>query len=166
VQNPLNNRVFLLLGTNLGIRLENLLVARQQVGITAGNIIRASSIYETAAWGKTDQANFLNQVIEIETSLAPVELLNTVLSIEERMGRSREVKWGPRTIDIDILLYDTIIITSDLLTVPHPSLHERRFTLVPLAEIAGNLMHPVFQQKIDLLLANCKDPLPVTKVDL
>lgn len=166
MQNPLTNRVFLLLGTNLGNRSDNLLVAIEQVQITAGKIIQASSIYETAAWGKTDQANFLNQVIEIETALAPIDLLNALLSIEEQMGRSREIKWGPRIIDIDILLYDEIVVTSDTLTVPHPALHERKFTLVPLAEIAGDQVHPIFQKKISELLAICSDPLPVTKIAL
>jgi 2-amino-4-hydroxy-6-hydroxymethyldihydropteridine diphosphokinase len=164
VQNPLINRVFLLLGTNLGNRTENLLVAKERVEITAGKIIQTSSVYETAAWGITDQGNFLNQVIEIETTLAPAELLNTVLSIEERMGRSREKKWGPRVIDIDILLYDEIIVTSDRLTVPHASLHQRKFTLVPLAEIAGDIVHPVFQKKIKDLLITCDDTLQVTKI--
>jgi 2-amino-4-hydroxy-6-hydroxymethyldihydropteridine diphosphokinase len=166
VQNPLNNRVFLLLGTNLGNRSENLLVARKQVEITAGKIIRASSVYETAAWGNVDQANFFNQVVEIETNLAPVELLHAVLSIEEQMGRIREIKWGPRIIDIDILLYDEIIITTDFLSIPHPALHQRRFTLVPLAEIAAEQIHPVLQKTITELLSMCEDQLFVTKVNL
>ena len=166
MQNGLNNRVFLLLGTNLGNRSENLLVARQHLQITVGRIIEASSIYETAAWGNTAQQSFLNQVVSIETMLTPAEVLSEVLSIEAQMGRVREIKWGPRIIDIDILFFEDIIISSETLTIPHPALHERRFTLVPMAEIAGEFIHPVLQKNILDLLRVCRDQLPVTKVNL
>jgi 2-amino-4-hydroxy-6-hydroxymethyldihydropteridine diphosphokinase len=166
VQNELNNRVFLLLGTNVGDRFRNLLVAKDLLEITAGKIINASSIYETAAWGKTDQSSFLNEVIEVSTVQSPFELLSTILEIEQKMGRLREMKWGPRIIDVDLLLYEEVIIKSENLIVPHPELHKRRFTLVPLAEIAPDLIHPVLQKKFSELLSQCEDKLPVKKVSL
>lgn len=166
MQNGLNNKVFLLLGTNLGNRSQNLLVARQHLEITVGKIIQESSIYETAAWGNTAQQSFLNQVVSIETMMAPIELLDGVLSIEAQMGRVREIKWGPRVIDIDILFFGDIIVASETLTIPHPALHERRFTLVPMAEIAGDFIHPVLQKNTLELLRVCSDPLRVTKVSL
>ena len=166
MQNELTNRVFLLLGTNLGDRPRNLLVAKDLLEITAGKIIHRSSIYETAAWGKTDQAGFLNEVIELTTLLTPQALLSTIHEIEGQMGRVREVKWGPRLIDIDILFYSDCIVTSENLVIPNPALHTRRFTLTPLAEIAGDLVHPVFQKTIDELLSHCEDQLAVSKVNL
>jgi 2-amino-4-hydroxy-6-hydroxymethyldihydropteridine diphosphokinase len=166
VQNESTNHVFLLLGTNLGDRFENLLVARNHVAITTGKIITESSIYETAAWGKTDQGPFLNQVIEIETDSTPTALLAQLLSIESIMGRVREEKWGPRLIDLDILLYDEIIVQSESLTIPHPALHRRRFTLIPLAEIAANIVHPVLQKSIATLLKECSDDSAVHRLPL
>jgi 2-amino-4-hydroxy-6-hydroxymethyldihydropteridine diphosphokinase len=166
VQNEQNNRVFLLLGTNEGDRNRNLLVAKELLEITAGKIIKRSSTYETAAWGKTDQGSFLNEVVEISTLQSPHELLSSILSIEEQMGRLRDIKWGPRIIDIDLLFYSDIIIESENLNVPHPALHKRRFTLLPLAEIAGDFIHPSFQKKISELLLQCEDQLPVVKVNL
>ena len=158
------NTVFLLLGTNLGDRFHHLLVAQEQIGITAGEIIATSSIYETSAWGQTNQPSFLNQVLKIDSSLSPEALLTELLKIETNMGRTREIKWGPRIIDIDILLFDQIIIQSERLSIPHPAMHLRRFTLTPLAELAPGFIHPVFQKSIAELLRDCEDPLVVEKV--
>lgn len=153
--------VFLLLGTNLGDRKKNLTVARNAIELAVGPITRASAVYETAAWGKTDQGEFLNQAVEIETILSPEKVLEEILNIERDMGRKRDVKWGERIMDIDILLYENKIIDGPQLRIPHPELPNRRFALVPLAEIAGDVIHPINKKSIQALLASCPDTLPV-----
>jgi 2-amino-4-hydroxy-6-hydroxymethyldihydropteridine diphosphokinase len=125
--------------------------------------LQVSSIYETAAWGMENQEAFLNQVLEIETNLNPDELLQSILQIEEGLGRKRELKYGPRTIDIDILFFNDQVIDQEGLKIPHPQLQNRRFVLVPLNEIASNKIHPIFKKTISQLLAECPDPLTVNK---
>lgn len=129
------------------------------------NIIQRSAVYETAAWGKTDQPAFLNQCLEIETHLSSFELLAILLNIEKEIGRKRggEDRYGPRTIDIDLLLFNNEITTTDTLTLPHPQLPNRRFALMPLAAIAGSVRHPVLDKTIDELLEECNDHLPVKR---
>jgi 2-amino-4-hydroxy-6-hydroxymethyldihydropteridine diphosphokinase len=127
-------------------------------------VSNASSIYETAAWGKNDQPAFLNQVLEIETALSPPQLLKTILAIEENIGRVRQEKYGPRIIDIDILLFNDEVLHLPMLKIPHPQLQNRRFVLVPLAEIAPDLIHPVFKKTIAELLAICPDKLEVSRI--
>ncbi len=158
----MNNGIFLLLGTNLGDRSQHLAAARAQIEAKAGKIMKASAVYVTAAWGKTDQPDFYNQVIEIESILSPNELLSTTLSIEEAMGRVRTEAWGARTLDIDILLYGNVIVEREQLTIPHPRMNNRRFTLVPLADRAPEIIHPVEQKSIRELLARCTDTLEVS----
>lgn len=157
------NTAYLLTGGNVGNRLEYLAKAQEAISRRCGNIESLSSIYETAAWGKTDQPAFLNQVIGLQTSFAAPALLEKILSIEQQIGRIREEKYGPRTIDIDILLFGDQSIDTPGLEVPHPRLPERRFALVPLAEIAPNLVHPVLRVPISRLLDQCTDPLTVKK---
>ena len=157
----MKKRIFLLLGTNLGDRKKNLTEARNAIELQVGSIIRASSIYETKAWGKTDQPDFLNQALEVETRFSPTRVLQEILAIEESLGRTRKEKWRERVIDIDILLYENEIITSQDLTIPHPQLPNRRFALVPLAEITGGLIHPLLQISIDDLVKQCPDSLEV-----
>lgn len=157
----MSNGIFLLLGTNLGDRSEHLVTARALIEAKAGKIIKASAIYRTAAWGKTDQPDFYNQVIEIESILSPDELLKITLGIEADMGRVRTEAWGARTIDIDILLYSDIIVEREHLIIPHPRMNNRKFTLIPLAEIAPEVMHPVARKTIRELLAICNDTLDV-----
>lgn len=157
----MNNGIFLLLGSNLGDRSEHLATARALIESKAGKIIKTSAIYQTAAWGKTDQPDFYNQVIEIETILSPDDLLKTTLGIEVDMGRVRTETWGARTIDIDILLYSDIIVEHEHLIIPHPRMNNRKFTLIPLAEIAPGVIHPITQKTIRELLAICTDDLNV-----
>jgi 2-amino-4-hydroxy-6-hydroxymethyldihydropteridine diphosphokinase len=158
--------VFLLLGSNLGNPLSNLTEARQHISRQAGKIITQSSVYKTAAWGNTDQPDFYNQALEIQAYKTPQETLDTVLDIEKAMGRTRKTQWGSRLIDIDILLWDNEIIDRPTLSVPHPHLHHRRFVLIPLAEIAPEIIHPTLRKSITQLLLQCTDNLAVEKLRL
>jgi 2-amino-4-hydroxy-6-hydroxymethyldihydropteridine diphosphokinase len=158
------NKVFLLIGGNIGDRLQNLHQAIDGLSAVCGPIIQQSAVYETAAWGITDQAAFLNQALLLTTSLPPQELITTILSVEEEMGRRRMEKFGPRVIDIDILFFNDDIINEPNLIVPHPQLQNRRFALAPMHEIAPELVHPVLNKTIAQLLAECKDELPVKRL--
>lgn len=158
------NTVFLLTGGNLGDRFFNLRRAKELIQQTCGLIVKESSIYKTAAWGFTGQPDFYNQALQLETNFSPENLMQTLLSIEEKMGRKRGIKMGPRIIDIDILLMNDMILNSPHLTIPHPRLAERRFALTPLAEIAPEVIHPVLHTSVKELLAACKDNLPVYKI--
>lgn len=158
------HRVFISLGANLGDRGASLSEARQRLNAGGLREIRASSLYETAAWGQENQQPFYNQVLEMETFLPPRELMHFLLDIEQQMGRVREEKYGPRKIDLDILFYDDAVIDETALTIPHPYLHQRRFVLTPLAEIAPALVHPVLNKTIRELEKDCSDTLPVQKI--
>jgi 2-amino-4-hydroxy-6-hydroxymethyldihydropteridine diphosphokinase len=160
----MKNITFLLLGSNLGDRKKNLSTARNAIEISVGDVLKASSIYETGAWGKTNQPDFLNQALKVQTTLSPEDLLAEILKIELTMGRRREVHWGERTIDIDILLYETAIISLPSLTIPHPQLQNRRFALEPLAEIGGAEIHPVLGLTIQQILEKCSDVLEVHRI--
>jgi 2-amino-4-hydroxy-6-hydroxymethyldihydropteridine diphosphokinase len=158
------NKAYLLIGGNMGDRKGFLAAATIKIWEECGEITRQSSIYQTAAWGIEQQAPFLNQALKIETHLNADELLKTILSVEETLGRKREVKYGPRIIDIDILLFNNEIIRSEGLTVPHPQMQVRRFVLLPLCEIAPDEMHPVLQKSIAQLVEECTDTLTVQKI--
>lgn len=158
--------VFLLLGSNLGERLTNLLEARQQISRQLGKIVTASAIYRTAAWGDEAQPDFFNQAIEIEPFAKSHETLLSLLEIEKKMGRVRHEKWGARLIDIDILLWGNDHVELPDLIIPHPHLQSRKFVLVPLAEIAPHTVHPLLKKNIVQLLAECKDTLSVSRVEL
>lgn len=158
------NEVYLLTGGNMGDRMVNLGRARDAVIRECGRIIKTSSVYETAPWGEEDQPAFLNQVLVVLTGLEPEDLLQAILSIERSLGRTREKKYGPRLIDIDILFYNNEVISKPGLVVPHPRMQFRRFVLEPLAELSPGKKHPVLHQTISSLLAECTDPLSVNKI--
>jgi 2-amino-4-hydroxy-6-hydroxymethyldihydropteridine diphosphokinase len=155
------NSTYLLIGGNLGNRIENLAMARSLIENELGKIIKASSIYETAAWGITEQPDFLNQVLLIKTKFSPEKMMQLILSIENKMGRVRTQKNASRIIDIDILFFNDEIISNENLTIPHPEIQNRKFALIPLNEIASDLVHPVFKQSIKNLLSTSKDKLQV-----
>jgi len=162
------NSVYIILGGNLGDKRKNLEIALQVISQKIGKIQRQSLIYETEPWGFEDSKNFFNQVIEIDTSLNPSELLERIKKIEERFGRSenQSPKYQSRQMDIDILFFNDEIIKLPGLVIPHPRLHERNFVLVPLSELAADLVHPIFNQTILQLKAACKDKKwtkPVTR---
>ena len=159
------NEVYLLIGGNMGDRMMYLTKAKKEIEKQCGQIVQQSSVYETAAWGMEEQAAFLNQVLEIETQLSPQQLLKAILTIEETLGRKRNIKYGPRLIDIDILLFGDAIIDVHGLKVPHPQMQHRRFVLEPLNEIAPEKIHPVLQKTIAQLLSACTDPLTVNKIN-
>ena len=155
---------YLLLGSNLGNSKSYIAAALSEIEAKLGRIVKSSSLYQTASWGKHDQPDFLNQVIELKTMLSPQDLLSGILSIEADMGRKRVEKWGSRIIDIDILLYEDQIINEPDLSIPHPYLAFRRFCLMPLCEIAPEFMHPLLGKNIQELLLELSDDLLVKKL--
>lgn len=157
------NTCYILLGTNQGEKALNLKTARKKIGETLGVVKQFSAIYETEPWGRSEQDTFLNQVLEVETTNDPEQTLSLCLDIEKAMGRVRIEKWMERIIDIDILYFNDAIISTDVLVVPHPEIQNRRFTLVPLVEIASDYIHPVMKKSNKDLLDTCPDPLNVKR---
>ena len=156
---------FLLLGSNQGNRLKILGHAEQEIRHKIGEIKLASSLYETEPWGFSPGQEFLNMVIQINTRLPAEVVLKKILNIEQELGRVRNSKgYTSRMIDIDILFYDNEIVDKPNLQIPHPRLHERMFTLIPLNEISPEKIHPVFGKNISELLAGCTDKLDVKKI--
>lgn len=158
------NTIYLLLGSNMGNSSAQLLAAQKNIATEIGNIKAASSLYSTAAWGNTNQADFLNQVLIVDTSLTAFKLLKSALAIEKKMGRLRTIKNAPRIIDIDILFFNSDIIETKNLTIPHPEIQNRRFVLTPLDELSPNFVHPSLTKTIHRLLIECKDSLNVQKI--
>ena len=160
------NTAYLLLGSNLKNPEQQLFSARNLIAAEIGEILNTSSLYTTAAWGKTDQPDFLNQVIVVNTNFSAEKLMETILKIEANMGRIRTQKNAPREIDIDILFFNNDIIDLPELIVPHPLLQERKFVLIPLNEIAPNYKHPILLKTNQELLEICTDRLDVQKKDI
>ncbi|MEN0045433.1 MAG: 2-amino-4-hydroxy-6-hydroxymethyldihydropteridine diphosphokinase [Bacteroidota bacterium] len=154
-------KTYLLIGGNLGDRQKNLEIARTAIQAEIGKIVQASSIYETAAWGVTDQPDFLNQALEVHTNLLPFEILDKIQQIEQQMGRVKLQKWGTRIMDIDILFYGSEIIQTQRLTIPHLGIPNRNFVLVPMQEIAAELKHPLLKKTIESISLACPDLLEV-----
>ena len=152
--------IIILLGTNMGDRLENLSQAKTLMAPYV-QILQESKIYQTAAWGNTDQADFLNQGINVETDLSAEELMHVLLAIESKMGRERMQKWEPRIIDLDIIFYRQEIHQTSLIQIPHPELQNRAFVLQPLLDLNPQFKHPIFQQSIAELWDLCPDQLSV-----
>ncbi len=153
-----------LLGGNIGDREGFLASSIEELAVRCGKVTKTSMLYETKAWGVEDQQDFLNQVVEVNSNLDPKDFLNTILTIEKDLGRVRYRKWGERVIDIDILFVENQVIDTKELKVPHPFLHERRFTLTPLVELFPDFIHPVFNKSNKELLNDCSDPLTVKKL--
>lgn len=156
---------YLLLGSNLGDSRKYIQDALNSISEQVGQLKGSSSLYQTASWGKEDQPDFINQVVVVETKLIPQQLLENILVIETKLGRERVDKWGSRTIDIDLLFYGNRVIQEDNLVVPHPFLHQRRFTLMPLVELNPQFIHPVFNQTIKELYEKLEDNLSVLKLE-
>jgi 2-amino-4-hydroxy-6-hydroxymethyldihydropteridine diphosphokinase len=152
------------LGSNLGNRVLNLNIAIQKIQEEIGNIIAESSIYESAPWGFDSKTTFLNQVIEIETELAPIQLLNSLLKIENELGRTRNLStYESRIIDLDILFYGDEILNTEALILPHPRIQDRKFVLMPMNEILPEFVHPQLKKTIQQLFDECPDKLWVKK---
>lgn len=154
----MKNIVFLLIGGNIGNKLQLIEQAESLIEQQIGTIIKKSSIYETEPWGFTAENNFLNAVLLVETELSPSSVLQISQKIENILGRKRTTSgYASRTMDIDILFFNDLILNTELLVIPHPKLHERKFTLLPLQEIAPHKIHPAFEMDVCSLSMSCND---------
>jgi len=158
-----SRRLYLLLGTNLGNRIQNILLAKVHLDAFFETEGKMSSLFETAAWGNTNQPGFINTALEYETHFEAAEILVAINKIEALLGRERIEKWGPRLIDIDILFLGNEIVKTENLQIPHAEIQNRRFALVPMHQLNPQFIHPVFNKNIAELLEVCPDNLKVKK---
>lgn len=156
-------KLYLLNGANIGNRVDNLKKAELMLSEAFGKALKVSEIYETQAWGKTNQPNFFNQALIYQSNLAPLKLLKVVKTIEKKIGGEHKEKWAARKMDIDIIFYDDLVYESEQLTLPHALMHLRNFVLKPLNEIAAEYTHPKLKVSVSQLLAASKDKLNVIK---
>ncbi len=158
-------RVLLSIGSNLSHRMRRCKEAIEKLRMEEGiTVVRCSSFYETSPWGRKDQPDFINAAVEVETELSPFELLGLVKNMEIELGREEGERWGPRIIDLDIILWEDKIIDNRELKIPHPEMHRRRFVLEPLCEIAPERVHPILGRTVRELLHGCEDTEKVRKV--
>ena len=156
--------VYIGFGSNIGDRLAHIQNAIRALSKTEGiTLEKISSVYKTDPVGYETQAQFLNGVVAIQTHLPPLSLLHTLKNIETAIGRQHRIRWGPREIDLDILIYGDLCLQTEKLVIPHPEMHLRRFVLAPLAEIAPDVVHPVFQETVQTLLEHLEDDKSVRK---
>jgi 2-amino-4-hydroxy-6-hydroxymethyldihydropteridine diphosphokinase len=164
----MKNTVYLSLGSSRGDRAGNLQKAITAIGQSEAKIVSVSSVYETEPWGFTMDGSFLNLALAVQTEMTPPQLLQWLLETEKKMGRVRikEEGYSSRIIDIDILFFEDIVIDEPGITIPHPRIHERRFVLTPLHEIAARFTHPVLKRTVAELLNDCNDSCKVYKTNL
>jgi len=162
----MDNIAYIGIGSNQGNKVENCRRAIEIIGSYKTNhLLKQSSFYQTEPWGYNEQGDFINAVIKMGTSLSPLHLLSILQRVERKLGRKENGKWGPRTIDLDILFYNDHTFESPHLTIPHPLLHLRGFVLIPLKEIDHHLIHPVFNQTVSQLVEGLNDDKRATKLD-
>jgi len=156
-----NKKYILLLGSNLGNSENQIKEAIRGITNTSGNVIYQSSLYQTESWGPVKQNDFLNQMVVVESIYPPVLLMKKILNLELKLGRKRKEKYGPRTIDIDILFNENNVVNHPYLTLPHPEISKRKFVLLPLFAFNSKLKHPILNKSIKQLLQECEDTLIV-----
>ena len=160
-----SKRIILHTGSNKGDPQSQLREAIERIEVLIGPVVQQSSVYETEAWGKSDQPNFYNQALEVNSDYEPQKVLELIHEIENEMGRRREEKWGERVIDIDIIFYEDEVLKTEKLTLPHPYMHQRNFVLIPVMEIAPEFVHPELGETVEELYFRSQDTLEVIMLE-